>query len=217
MKTLLSRGLLGKIETENRVKPKIGIPKLVLNRSKKRKSYHVNKPVDNFVDKSDEKGKFMNIKLVVVGKLKEKYFKQGIQEYAKRLSRFCKFQIVEVPDEKAPESLSDAQMAQVMEKEGDRILDKIKDREYVFALAILGKERTSEAFAKEIKDLTTYGHSDITFVIGGSLGLDPAVLKRADTQISFGKFTLPHQLMRLVLTEQIYRAFMINEGSPYHK
>ena len=159
----------------------------------------------------------MNIKLVVVGKLKEKYFKQGIAEYAKRLSRFCKFEIVEVPDEKAPESLSDAQMAQVMAKEGERILSKIKDREYVYALAILGKERTSEVFAAEIKQLTTYGHSDITFVIGGSLGLDSAVLKRADTQISFGKFTLPHQLMRLVLTEQIYRAFMINEGSPYHK
>ncbi|WP_282803642.1 23S rRNA (pseudouridine(1915)-N(3))-methyltransferase RlmH [Secundilactobacillus kimchicus] len=159
----------------------------------------------------------MNIKLVVVGKLKEKYFKQGIAEYAKRLSRFCKFEIVEVPDEKAPESLSDAQMAQVMAKEGERILSKIKDREYVYALAILGKERTSEAFAAEIKQLTTYGHSDITFVIGGSLGLDSAVLKRADTQISFGKFTLPHQLMRLVLTEQIYRAIMINEGSPYHK
>ena len=159
----------------------------------------------------------MNIKLVVVGKLKEKYFKRGIAEYAKRLSRFCKFEIVEVPDEKAPESLSDAQMAQVMAKEGERILSKIKDREYVYALAILGKERTSEAFAAEIKQLTTYGHSDITFVIGGSLGLDSAVLKRADTQISFGKFTLPHQLMRLVLTEQIYRAFMINEGSPYHK
>ncbi|WP_282801637.1 23S rRNA (pseudouridine(1915)-N(3))-methyltransferase RlmH [Secundilactobacillus kimchicus] len=159
----------------------------------------------------------MNIKLVVVGKLKEKYFKQGIAEYAKRLSRFCKFEIVEVPDEKAPESLSDAQMAQVMAKEGERILSKIKDREYVYALAILGKEWTSEAFAAEIKQLTTYGHSDITFVIGGSLGLDSAVLKRADTQISFGKFTLPHQLMRLVLTEQIYRAIMINEGSPYHK
>lgn len=159
----------------------------------------------------------MNIKFVVVGKLKEKYFKQGIAEYAKRLSRFCKFSIVEVPDEKAPESMSQAEMDQVMAAEGERILSKIKDREYVYALAILGKERSSEEFAKEIKDLTTYGHSDITFVIGGSLGLTPAVLKRANAQISFGRFTLPHQLMRLVLTEQVYRAFMINEGSPYHK
>lgn len=159
----------------------------------------------------------MNIKIIGVGKLKEKYFKAGIAEYAKRLGRFCKFQIVEVPDEKAPESLSQSEMDDVMAKEGQRILDKIKDREYVYALAIKGKERSSEEFAKEIADLTTYGHSDITFVIGGSLGLAPEVLKRADTQISFGRFTLPHQLMRLVLTEQVYRAFMINEGSPYHK
>ncbi|MCK8624545.1 23S rRNA (pseudouridine(1915)-N(3))-methyltransferase RlmH [Apilactobacillus xinyiensis] len=159
----------------------------------------------------------MNIKLVVVGKLKEKYFKAGIAEYSKRLSRFCNFRIIEVPDEKAPENLSQAQMDNVMEKEGSRILSKISDREYVYALAILGKERASEEFAKEIDQLTTYGHSDITFVIGGSLGLSDKVLKRADNQISFGRFTLPHQLMRLVLTEQIYRAFMINEGSPYHK
>ncbi|GAB6093024.1 23S rRNA (pseudouridine(1915)-N(3))-methyltransferase RlmH [Furfurilactobacillus curtus] len=159
----------------------------------------------------------MKIKIIGVGKLKEKYFKQGIEEYAKRLSKFCTFEIVEVPDEKAPETLSQAEMEQVMAKEGTRILEHIKDREYVYALAIKGQERTSEAFAKEIDELSTYGHSDITFVIGGSLGLTPAVLKRADTQISFGRFTLPHQLMRLVLTEQIYRAFMINAGSPYHK
>ncbi|GEK28604.1 23S rRNA (pseudouridine(1915)-N(3))-methyltransferase RlmH [Furfurilactobacillus siliginis] len=159
----------------------------------------------------------MNIKIIGVGKLKEKYFKQGIEEYAKRLSKFCKFEIVEVPDEKAPESLSQAEMDTVMAKEGERILDHVKDKEYVYALAILGKERTSEQFAKEIADLGTYGHSDVTFIIGGSLGLTPSVLKRADTQISFGRFTLPHQLMRLVLTEQVYRAFMINNGSPYHK
>lgn len=159
----------------------------------------------------------MNIKLVVVGKLKEKYFKDGINEYAKRLSRFCKFKIVQVPDEKAPETLSQAEMDDVMDKEGTRILAKIKDREYVIALAIQGEELTSEQFAKKIQDLTTYGHSDITFVIGGSLGLAPKVLKRANFELLFGRFTLPHQLMRLVLTEQIYRAFMINSGSPYHK
>lgn len=159
----------------------------------------------------------MNIKIIGVGKLKEKYFKAGIAEYTKRLGRFCKFEIVEVPDEKAPESLSRAEMAMVMDKEGERILSKIKDREYVYALAIKGKERSSEDFAAEMQQLTTYGHSDITFVIGGSLGLSQDVIRRCDAQISFGKFTLPHQLMRLVLTEQIYRAFMINEGSPYHK
>lgn len=152
-----------------------------------------------------------------MGKLKEKYLKQGIAEYAKRLSKFCKFEVVEAPDEKAPEKLSIAEMAGVKEREGERILAKIKEREYVFALAIEGKERTSEEFAREIDSLTTYGHSDITFVIGGSLGLSSAVMKRSNTQISFGRFTLPHQLMRLVLSEQIYRAYMINAGSPYHK
>ncbi|MEK1298037.1 23S rRNA (pseudouridine(1915)-N(3))-methyltransferase RlmH [Limosilactobacillus fermentum] len=159
----------------------------------------------------------MNIKIIGVGKVKEKYFKAGIAEYAKRMERYAKFEIVEVPDEKAPETLSQAEMDAVMAKEGERILAKIKDREYVYALAIKGKERSSEEFAKEINQLTTYGHSDITFVIGGSLGLSPAVLKRANTQISFGRFTLPHKLMRLVLAEQIYRAFTIINGLPYHK
>ncbi|MBC9720310.1 MAG: 23S rRNA (pseudouridine(1915)-N(3))-methyltransferase RlmH [Lactobacillus sp.] len=159
----------------------------------------------------------MNIKIVCVGKLKEKYFKDGIAEYVKRMSRFAKVKIVQVPDEKAPEKLSPAEMEQVKEIEGKRILDKIKDKEYVYITAIKGKERTSEAFAKELSNLTTYGHSDITFVIGGSLGTSDAVNKRADDLISFGKFTMPHQLMRLVLIEQIYRAFMINSGSPYHK
>ncbi|ANK61851.1 23S rRNA (pseudouridine(1915)-N(3))-methyltransferase RlmH [Loigolactobacillus backii] len=159
----------------------------------------------------------MNIKIIGVGKLKEKYLKQGIAEYAKRLDSFCKLQIVEVTDEKAPEKLSDAEMIEVKRKEGERILAKIKAKEYVYALAIQGKQRASEQFAAEFDQLTTYGHSDITFVIGGSLGLSPEVLQRSDDQLSFGKLTLPHQLMRLVLIEQIYRAFMINEGSPYHK
>ena len=159
----------------------------------------------------------MTIKIIGVGKLKEKYFKAGIAEYAKRLNRYTKFEIIEVPDEKAPESLSSAEMQSVMEKEGARILDKIKDREYVSALAIQGQERSSEEFAKEINQLTTYGHSDLTFVIGGSLGLSQAVMQRANTTISFGRFTLPHQLMRLVLTEQVYRAYTIINGLPYHK
>ncbi len=165
----------------------------------------------------DSYNKGMNIKIVCVGKLKEKYFKEAMAEYEKRLSRFCKFKVVQVPDEKAPEKLSDAQDEQVKEIEGKRILSKIKDKEYVFVTAIKGKERTSEEFAKEMTDLTTYGHSDITFVIGGSLGTSPEVNKRADDLMSFGKFTMPHQLMRVVLIEQIYRAFMINSGSPYHK
>ncbi len=159
----------------------------------------------------------MNIKIIAVGKLKEKYFKDGIAEYKKRMSKFAKVELVEVPDEKAPESLSEAEMLQVKEAEGERILGKIKDRDWVIALAIEGKQRSSEAFAKEIDDLATYGHSDIDFVIGGSLGLSPQVMKRADNTLSFGKLTMPHQLMRLVLIEQVYRAFMINIGSPYHK
>lgn len=159
----------------------------------------------------------MKVKLVVVGKLKEKYLKQGIAEYQKRLQRFCKFEVVQVADEPTPENQSQAQMEAVKEIEGQRILAKIKDREYVIALAILGKQRASEQFAKEMQQLTTYGHSDITFVIGGSLGLSGAVMQRANDTMSFGKLTLPHQLMRLVLCEQIYRAFMINIGSPYHK
>ena len=159
----------------------------------------------------------MNIKIVCVGKLKEKYFKDAIAEYQKRLGRFAKIEIVQVPDEKAPERLSEAQQEQVKELEGDRILSKIKEREYVYVTAIKGKERTSEEFAKELSNLALYGHSDVTFVIGGSLGTSQAVNKRADDLISFGKLTLPHQLMRVVLIEQIYRGFMINNGSPYHK
>lgn len=159
----------------------------------------------------------MNIKIIGVGKLKEKYLKDGIAEYTKRLHKFAKVSIIEVPDEKAPEQLSQAQMDQVMGKEGERILSKIKDKEYVFALAIKGAERSSEELAAEIEHLTVQGKSDLTFIIGGSLGLSPEVLKRANTKISFGRFTLPHQLMRLVLTEQIYRGFMINAHTPYHK
>lgn len=159
----------------------------------------------------------MKVTIICVGKLKEKYLKAAIAEYAKRLQKFCTFSIIEVPDEKAPENLSAAQMDQVMAKEGERILSKIKDRDYVLALAIQGKERSSEELAAEIEKLTLNGHSSLDFIIGGSLGLSPAVMERADTTISFGRFTLPHQLMRLVLTEQIYRSFMINSGSPYHK
>lgn len=159
----------------------------------------------------------MNIKIVCVGKLKEKYFKDAISEYQKRISRFAKLQVVQVPDEKAPEKLSQAEREKVKEVEGQRILSKIKDKEYVFVTAIKGKERSSEEFARELKELATYGHSDVTFVIGGSLGTSLVVDKRADDLLSFGKLTLPHQLMRLVLIEQIYRGFMINSGSPYHK
>ncbi|MER2002662.1 MAG: 23S rRNA (pseudouridine(1915)-N(3))-methyltransferase RlmH, partial [Carnobacterium inhibens] len=138
-------------------------------------------------------------------------------EYAKRLSAYCKMELIEVPDEKAPEKLSEAEMVQVKEKEGERILAKIPDQAFVFALTIEGKQRTSEEFAKEIEQLGVQGKSTIVFVIGGSLGLSDAVMKRSNTPISFGKMTLPHQLMRLVLIEQIYRGFKIVRNEPYHK
>ncbi len=159
----------------------------------------------------------MKIKIICVGKLKEKYFRDAIAEYQKRLSRFAKVELVQVPDEKAPERLSAAEQERVKETEGRAILNKIKDKEYVYVTAIKGQEKSSEEFAQELKELAIYGHSDVTFVIGGSLGTSPAVNQRADVLLSFGKLTMPHQLMRVVLIEQIYRCFMINSGSPYHK
>ncbi|RSJ09329.1 Ribosomal RNA large subunit methyltransferase H [Streptococcus intermedius] len=159
----------------------------------------------------------MKIKLVTVGKLKEKYLKDGISEYTKRLNRFTKFDIIELPDEKTPDKASHLKNQQILDKEGTRILSKLADKEFVIALAIEGQQFPSEKFSKILSDITIRGISDITFVIGGSLGLSTAVKKRANLLMSFGKLTLPHQLMRLVLVEQIYRAFMIQQGSPYHK
>ncbi|KMN37348.1 23S rRNA (pseudouridine(1915)-N(3))-methyltransferase RlmH [Lysinibacillus sp. LK3] len=159
----------------------------------------------------------MNITIVSVGKLKEKYLKMGIDEYVKRLGGYAKMDLVEVPDEKAPEQLSEAEMDIVKKKEGERILAKISPDAYVIALAINGKMKTSEQMAADMESLMTYGKSKIAFVIGGSLGLHDDVLKRADEQQSFGKMTLPHQLMKLVLVEQIYRSFRIMKGEPYHK
>ncbi|MDF2067481.1 23S rRNA (pseudouridine(1915)-N(3))-methyltransferase RlmH [Bacillus sp. Cr_A10] len=159
----------------------------------------------------------MNIQIISVGKLKEKYLKLGIDEYTKRLSSYAKIDLVEVPDEKAPENLSDADMEIVKKKEGERILAKIGADTYVIALAIDGKMKSSEQLASDLESLMTYGKSKIAFVIGGSLGLHEEVLKRADEKLSFGKMTLPHQLMKLVLVEQIYRAFRIIKGEPYHK
>lgn len=159
----------------------------------------------------------MNITIVSVGKLKEKYLKMGIDEYVKRLGGYAKMDIIEVPDEKAPEQLSEAEMEIVKKKEGERILSKIGTDTYVIALAINGKMKTSEQMAADLESLMTYGKSKIAFVIGGSLGLHDDVLKRADEQQSFGKMTLPHQLMKLVLVEQVYRSFRIMKGEPYHK
>ncbi len=159
----------------------------------------------------------MHISIISVGKLKEKYLKLGIAEYVKRLSAYTKIKIIEVPDEKAPENLSEREMTQVKQKEGKRILTKIKPDDYVIALAIEGKMKTSEQLAADLDKLATYGKSNICFVIGGSLGLSEEVLQRANEQLSFSPLTFPHQLMRLILLEQLYRAFRINRGEPYHK
>ncbi|MDQ6595312.1 23S rRNA (pseudouridine(1915)-N(3))-methyltransferase RlmH [Bacillus salipaludis] len=159
----------------------------------------------------------MNISIVTVGKLKEKYLKQGIDEYLKRLSAYAKVEVIEVADEKAPEELSESEMLQVKEKEGERILAKISQDAYVIALAINGKMQSSEQLADTLDKLATYGKSKIAFVIGGSLGLSDEVLRRSNEQLSFSKMTFPHQLMRLILVEQIYRAYRINRGEPYHK
>ena len=159
----------------------------------------------------------MKIKIVTVGKLKEKYLKDGIAEYSKRLSRFANLEMIELTDEKTPDRASDSENQKILELEGTRILSKIGERDFVIVLAIEGKTLSSEEFSKQLEQAPINGFSTLTFVIGGSLGLSPQVKKRANLSISFGRLTLPHQLMRLVLVEQIYRAFTIQQGSPYHK
>ena len=159
----------------------------------------------------------MNISIITVGKLKEKYLRQGIEEYLKRLTSYAKVEMVEVADEKAPEELSELEMLQVKQKEGERVLAKISQDTYVIALAIQGKLQSSEELAKNLDQLATYGKSKVAFVIGGSLGLSDSVIKRSNEQLSFSRMTFPHQLMRLILVEQIYRAFRINRNEPYHK
>ncbi len=158
----------------------------------------------------------MNISIICVGKLKEDYLKSAIAEYSKRLSRFAAFEIIEVPDQKIPDNASDKTEEQILIKEGETILSKIKNNSYVIAMCIEGKQLSSEEIANEIKNISMT-NSNITFIIGGSLGLSKAVKARADKCISFGKITLPHQLMRVVLSEQIYRAFKINANESYHK
>lgn len=159
----------------------------------------------------------MKITVISVGKIKEKYFTGAINEYAKRLTKYCKLDLIEVPDEKAPENLSDKEMIQVKDKEGERILAKISDQAYVIALAIEGKQVTSEELSDKIEKLGVSGKSHITFVIGGSLGLSDNVMKRANYKLSFSKMTFPHQLMKVVLLEQVYRAYRIARNEPYHK
>lgn len=159
----------------------------------------------------------MHITIITVGRVKESYLTAGIAEYAKRLTRYCKLDQVEVADEKAPETLSEKEMEQIKDREGERILSKIKDTEYVIALAIEGKQQSSEELAATLGQLSVSGKSDLVFVIGGSLGLSGAVLKRADLKLSFSRMTFPHQLMKLILVEQIYRGYRILKNEPYHK
>lgn len=159
----------------------------------------------------------MHIKIITVGKLKEKWQKAAIAEYTKRLRTYAKVTVVEVVDEKVPETLSDKQKEAVKQKEAERILTHLQKETYLITLEIDGKQFSSEDLAKKIESLSTYGKSNITFIIGGSLGLSSSITKKSNLALSFSKMTFPHQLMRMILLEQIYRAFRINRGEPYHK
>ena len=159
----------------------------------------------------------MNITVIAVGKLREKFFEAAVNEYVKRLGRFAKVRIVELSDQKIADKATEGQVRQLLEKEGGDILSKISSSQYVIALCVEGSKMSSEAFADKIDSLTLNGKSDIVFVIGGSLGLDERVKKRADLKLSFSDMTFPHQLMRVILLEQVYRAFKILSNETYHK
>ena len=159
----------------------------------------------------------MKITLITVGKIKEKYLKDAIAEYSKRLSRYCKLEIVEVADEKTPDGAGSTLEEEIRHKEGERLMKYLKEDMYVIALAIEGKMLDSVELSEKIEKLGLSGSSHVAFVIGGSLGLDSRVLNRADMKLSFSKMTFPHQLMRVILLEQIYRAYRIMTGAPYHK
>lgn len=159
----------------------------------------------------------MNIYVVAVGSIKEKFFVDAIGEYKKRLSRYCKYEIIEVKDEKTPQNASELEEEKIKEIEGERILGKIKEKAYVIALAIEGGQISSEGLAKKMSELETRSRGNLYFVIGGFLGLSSKVLSRADEKLSFSLMTFPHQLMRVILSEQIYRSYRIRNHEPYHK
>ena len=159
----------------------------------------------------------MKITILCVGKVKEKFYRDGIAEFVKRLNRYCKLEIIEVGDEKTAEEASETEIRIVKEKEGERLLKNIKDDAYVVCLCIDGKQLNSEQLSEKIEKLGIQGTSHIYFVIGGSLGLADDVVKRANFKLSFSPMTFPHQLMRLILLEQIYRAYRIMNHEPYHK
>jgi 23S rRNA (pseudouridine1915-N3)-methyltransferase len=159
----------------------------------------------------------MNITIICVGKIKEKYLKSAIDEYVKRLSRYCKLNIVELADEKTPDNASEKEELLIKEKEGETILKNIKDNMFVIALDLKGNMISSEELSNYVKDLGIRGESNIAFVIGGSLGISKSVLERANYKLCFSKMTFPHQLFRVMLLEQVYRGFRIISGEPYHK
>ncbi|HHT87501.1 MAG TPA: 23S rRNA (pseudouridine(1915)-N(3))-methyltransferase RlmH [Clostridiales bacterium] len=159
----------------------------------------------------------MKISLICVGKLKEKYLSMGIDEYKKRLKRYCTLDIIELPDESIPDNAGFAIVEAIKKKEGDRILKTLKSDSYCIALVIKGNMLSSEEMAQQFEKIFISGKSHITLIIGGSLGLSDDVLSRADYQLSFSKMTFPHQLMRLILLEQIYRTYRIMNNEPYHK
>ena len=159
----------------------------------------------------------MKITLITVGKIKEKYLKEAIAEYTKRLSKYCKLEIIEVADEKTPDNASETVEEQIRIKEGERILKYVKDDAYVVTLEIKGKQISSEELADKINSLGISGTSHIVLIIGGSIGLGQDVLNRSDYALSFSKMTFPHQLMRVILLEQIYRSYRIIHNEPYHK
>ena len=159
----------------------------------------------------------MKITVLCVGKVKEKFFTDAIKEYSKRLSRYCKLEIVEVADEKTPDGASELVVIQIKEKEAERMEKYLPDSAYVIALAIEGKKLTSEKLAEKIDSLGISGTSHLVFLIGGSLGMSDRLLKRADYLLSFSDMTFPHQLMRVILLEQVYRSYRIIHGEPYHK
>lgn len=159
----------------------------------------------------------MKIIVICVGKIKEKFYRDAIAEYTKRLSRYCKLEIVELEDEKTPDNSSDKVNLDILKKEGERIASHIPEDAYVISLAIEGIKLDSVALSKRINKLGIEGHSKIAFVIGGSLGIDADIKKKSDLLLSFSDMTFPHQLMRVILLEQIYRSYRIINNEPYHK
>lgn len=161
--------------------------------------------------------KLIKISIICVGKIKEKFYREAMEEYSKRLQKYCKLEILEVVDEKTPDKASENEENAIKKKEAERILDRLKENTYVITLDVKGKRFSSETFSKLIEENAINGNSHISFVIGGSLGIHESIKERSNLLITFSDMTFPHQLMRVILNEQIYRAFRIMNNEPYHK